>query len=464
MVLVYLLDYRPSHLLYSVSLASEVSHCLLECLLAQLVAVAVNELMLIEWALHCQHLQALLLASLVVVAVDDSYHTVPYHVGDIHSDTLTHECVATLLIYYGTLLVHHVVVFEQTLTYTEVVFLHLLLCALDASADHWCLDTFALLESESVHHAGDALRSEQSHELVFQRDIENGATRVALTTGTTTQLTVYATTLVALGTDDGETTGSLHLVGELDVSTTTSHVGSDGHGTQSVHAATCLCHDVCLLLVELGIQYVVRNLAHGEHLREHFGNLHGCRTHEARTSLVAHLLDFFNHSLIFLACSLVHAVIHIVTYHWLVGRNLHNVEFVDVPELTSLGRCRTRHTSQFVVHTEVVLQGDGCVCLCGSLHLHVFLSLHGLMQSVAPAASLHDTACLLVNDLNLAVDDNILIILVEHTVSLEQLLQGMYALALHAIVVEQLVLLVDALLIGETCLCLQSRQLGGDVG
>ena len=100
-----------------------------------------------------------------------------------------------------------------------------------------------------------------------------------------------------------------------------------------------------------------------------------------------------------------------------------------------------------MIHTEIVLEGDGCKCLCGSLNTHVLLGFYGLVQSVAPAAAFHDTSSLLVNNLHLAVHDNILVVLVEHRVCLEELLQGVYALTLYAIVCKELVLLVDALLI-----------------
>ena len=86
------------------------------------------------------------------------------------------------------------------------------------------------------------------------------------------------------------------------------------------------------------------------------------------------------------------------------------------------------------------------------------------MQSVAPAAAFHDTARLFIDNLHLAVNDHILVVLVEHAVSLQQLLQCVYALTLHGIVVEQLVLLVQTLLVGESGLVLQCRQLGSNVG
>ena len=121
-----------------------------------------------------------------------------------------------------------------------------------------------------------------------------------------------------------------------------------------------------------------------------------------------------------------------------VGRNLYDIEFVDVPEFASLCACGTGHTCQLVVHTEIVLKGDGSEGLSGSLDTHMLLSLDSLVQAVAPASAFHDTACLLVDNLHLAVHNNVLVVLVEHGVSLQQLLQGMYTLRLYGVVVELL--------------------------
>ena len=117
-----------------------------------------------------------------------------------------------------------------------------------------------------------------------------------------------------------------------------------------------------------------------------------------------------------------------------------------------------------MIHAEVVLQGDGGEGLCGSFHLDVLFGLDSLVQSVRPAAALHDTTRLLVHNLHLAVDDHVLIVLIEHAVGLEQLLQGVYALRLHGIVSHQLVLLVNTLLIVERRIALEGRQLACDIG
>ena len=94
----------------------------------------------------------------------------------------------------------------------------------------------------------------------------------------------------------------------------------------------------------------------------------------------------------------------------------------------------------------------------------MLLGLNSLVETIAPTATLHDTACLLINNLDLAIDNDILVILVEHGVSLEQLLESMHALTLQCIVGKQLVLLVQALLVGDTGLALKRRHLRSDVG
>ena len=86
--------------------------------------------------------------------------------------------------------VHHIVVFEQVLTDTEVVLLYLTLRAFDRPRHHTGLDHFAFLQSHSVHQSGDPFRTEQPHQVIFQRYEEQRRTGVSLTSGTSAQLTV----------------------------------------------------------------------------------------------------------------------------------------------------------------------------------------------------------------------------------------------------------------------------------
>ena len=76
--------------------------------------------------------------------------------------------MAALLVNYGTLLVHHIIVLEQALTDTEIIFLDLLLCLLDRACNHGVLNHLALLETETVHNLCNTVTGEEAHELVLE--------------------------------------------------------------------------------------------------------------------------------------------------------------------------------------------------------------------------------------------------------------------------------------------------------
>ena len=63
------------------------------------------------------------------------------------------------------------------------------------------LDRYVLGQAQEVHDRSDALAVEANHQVVAQRQVEPRLARVALTTGSATQLVVDATRLVALGAE-----------------------------------------------------------------------------------------------------------------------------------------------------------------------------------------------------------------------------------------------------------------------
>ena len=174
------------------------------------------------------------------------------------------------------------------------------------------------------------------------------------------------------------------------------------------------------------IQYVVRDLTQGKHLAQHFGDFHGSGTYQYWTSGLYHLLYLFDHSFVLFTLGLVDTVVHIDTCNRTVGRDHYDIQFIDIPEFAGFRFSSTGHTGQFVIHTEVVLKCNRCKGLCGSFHLHTFFGFYSLMETVAPAASVHDTAGLLVYDLHLSVHYDVVCIFFEHGVCLQQLVDGMH--------------------------------------
>src|SRR5436190_6204925 len=70
------------------------------------------------------------------------------------------------------LLVHHVVVLEKMFADREVLRLDLLLRTLDGACHHAVLDRDAFLHAELLHQTRNAIRSEDPHQIVFERKIE----------------------------------------------------------------------------------------------------------------------------------------------------------------------------------------------------------------------------------------------------------------------------------------------------
>ncbi len=99
--------------------------------------------------------------------------------------------------------------------------------------------------------------------------------------------------------------------------------------------------------------------------------------------------------------------------HRLVRRHHHDVQTVDLAELALLGLGGTGHAGQLVVEPEVVLEGDRRERLVLAADLQPFLRLDGLVDTVGVAPAVHQPAGELVDDDDLAVLDDVLLVLVE---------------------------------------------------
>ena len=213
------------------------------------------------------------------------------------------------------------------------------------------LNHLALLEAHFIHQGSDTVRSEHTHQVILKRHVEYAATRVSLTTRTTAQLSIHAAALMSLRTNNRQTAGFLHLRRQFDIRTTTCHVRRYRYNTR----ATCLSDHIRLLLVQLRIQHVVLNLPQRQHSAQQLADFHRCSTYQYRSPLPYQRHYLVYHRVVFLAFRTIDTIVHIHTRDRLIRRNNHHIQFIDIPELTSLRLRRTRHTRQLIVHTEVVL-------------------------------------------------------------------------------------------------------------
>ena len=344
-----------------------------------------------------------------VVGQHRSFDQFEEHVGDVRPNAVAMQGVAAALVYDLALRVHDVVVFEEALADAEVVFLDLLLRALDRLGDHAVLDHIALDVAQSVHHLGNSVRREEAHQVVLERYVELRRSGVPLAASTSPQLAVDAAAVMAFGADDGQTAGGLDLIREFDVRTAARHIGGDGHSA----GLTGFGHDFSLALVQLGVQYLVLDVPDIEHAREQFADFDRGRTHEDRSAGFAEGYDVVDDGVVLLALRFVDEVFAVLSGNGPVGRDDHHVKLVNVPQLTRFGFRRTGHARELVVHAEVVLKRDRGVGLRGRLHLHVFLRFNGLVQAIGVASAVHDAARLLVDNLDLVIHHHIVHVLLE---------------------------------------------------
>ena len=116
----------------------------------------------------------------------------------------------------------------------------------------------------------------------------------------------------------------------------------------------------------------------------------------------------------------VYDVVHVVADHRHVGGYLHDVEVVDALKLLLLGLGRARHTGDFLVHAEIVLERDGGERFGFAVHLHALLGLDRLVQAVGIAPPDHQAPGELVHDHGLAVLHDVVHVALHDGVRLER--------------------------------------------
>ena len=113
------------------------------------------------------------------------------------------------------LLVHYLVVLQKVLPDSVVVELDLLLRLFDGSGKHLVLNLLPIRNAQSIEDGHQFLRSEQAKQIILQRQVKTGFSRIPLTSGTSTELIVDPPGLMPLGADDLQASGLLALSSSL---------------------------------------------------------------------------------------------------------------------------------------------------------------------------------------------------------------------------------------------------------
>jgi len=115
--------------------------------------------------------------------------------------------------------------------------------------------------SKAIHYRDDPFGSKEAHQLILKGDKKDRFSRVALPSGTSTELAVDAARLMALGAQNKEATQLTDTGTELDVGATSCHVGGNGDCAFLARFGNNFGFTVVLT----GVEHVVNNFFCAKH-------------------------------------------------------------------------------------------------------------------------------------------------------------------------------------------------------
>ena len=158
------------------------------------------------------------------------------------------------------------------------------------------------------------------------------------------------------------------------------------------------------------VKHVVFHATALQKLGKVFGAFHRGGTHQ-HWLVFGHAFDnVVHHSGEFGFLGFVHQVGEVFTLVGAVGGDGHHVEFVDLVQLGGFCLGGTSHTCEFVVQTEVVLQGDGGQGLVFVFDLHALFGLNGLVHAFVVAATSEDTTREFIHDEDFPTTNDVVLV------------------------------------------------------
>ncbi len=107
--------------------------------------------------------------------------------------------------------------------------------------------------TQRIKHCNHSFGAEQAHQIIFQRNIESGFTRVSLTATSSAQLIVNTPGLMPLRADDHQTACRSGFLIQLDIRTTAGHIRCDSNCPMN----TGVRYNLRLHLMKLRVQYLM---------------------------------------------------------------------------------------------------------------------------------------------------------------------------------------------------------------
>ena len=184
----------------------------------------------------------------------------------------------------------------------------------------------------------------------------------------------------------------------------------------------------------LGIEHFVFNAVFIEFARQQFALLHADSTDQNWLAFFVLLFDISNDCLKLCGFGLKNQVCLVDTHHLTISWDGNNLEPICIHQFGCFGLRSTCHAGKFVVHAEIVLQGDCRERLIFFLDLDALFGLNGLVNSLTPTTAFKNSTCEFVDDFYFTIlDDVVLIALIQHR-SLECYLQLVHQVLLHFVI------------------------------
>ena len=127
----------------------------------------------------------------VLGALNRFFDQISQRIHHIPVNPLPVEGIASPAVNDFPLGIHYIVVFQEAFAHPKIVFFDFLLGPLNRFGDHRMLNHLALFVPKTIHDVRNPFGTKEPHQIILQRNKENGRTRIPLTTCTTPQLPVH---------------------------------------------------------------------------------------------------------------------------------------------------------------------------------------------------------------------------------------------------------------------------------
>ena len=203
----------------------------------------------------------------------------------------------------------------------------------------------------------------------------------------------------------------LQITAQDNVGATSSHIGGNRHRA----GPPGLSDDFGFPLVLLGVEDFMGNLVLFQQLGQQFRNFNRSGADQGGLTALAAVADVVQHRLEFFRRGEEHQIAHILADHRQMRRRHQHFQPINLLELEGFRVGSAGHPGQFLIQTEIVLEGNRGQGLVFSLNRHSLLGFNGLMQPIRPAPSRHGAPGELIHDDNFVFANDVFHIAVKQS-------------------------------------------------